>query len=61
MAQKKLAVVAENTHYTLYINGAYVAEFDDDRLSNGYGGVFISMDEGDTSVVEFDNFTVNAP
>ncbi|MFZ0549101.1 MAG: protein kinase [Candidatus Promineifilaceae bacterium] len=56
-----LAVVTENTHFTLYINNSYVGEFDEDRLTGGYGGLFISLDGGQSSTMEFDNFIVRSP
>jgi hypothetical protein len=56
-----MAVVAENSHYTLFINDVYVGEFDETRFGGGYGGYFISLNEGQSSIMEFDNFVVRSP
>jgi serine/threonine protein kinase len=56
-----LAVIGENTHYTLFINGDYVGEFVEDRLRNGLGGVSMSLNEGETAIIHFDNLTVRSP
>jgi hypothetical protein len=58
----RLAVIAEGSHFTFYINDEYVGEADDDRLTRGQSGLAIELlDAGDAAIFEFDNFEVRAP
>jgi hypothetical protein len=61
-AVNRLEIVAQGSRFTLYINGEYVDEFSDDRLTSGKPALVVGLKEaGDTSVVEFDNFELHAP
>jgi hypothetical protein len=58
----RLAVRAEGTHYTLFVNGQYQDEVDDKELTGGVAGLWIEVDKAnDTVSLEFGNFEVRAP
>jgi hypothetical protein len=58
----RLEVIAQGSQFTFYINGEYVDEFSDDQLTSGKPALVLGLkEEGDTSVVEFDNFELRAP
>jgi hypothetical protein len=58
----RLAIGAEGSHFTLYVNGEYVGEADDSRLSDGTVGVAVELNQaGDKAVFQFDDFEWRAP
>ena len=58
----RLAVLGEGSLFTFYVNGQYVGQADEDRVSRGQAGLAIELlDAGDTATFEFDNFEVRAP
>ncbi len=58
----QLAVLAQGSHYTLFINGAEVNSFDDDMLSEGFVGVAYELYQGGEYLkLAFDNFKIAAP
>jgi len=58
----RLAIVAEGSNFVFYINDQYVADYTDSKVSEGKIALVIGFDdEGDTGVLEFDNFEVHAP
>jgi serine/threonine-protein kinase len=58
----RVTVIAQGSHYTFYINDQYVAEAEDDRLSQGKAGMAIELvNTDDTAVFEFDNLEIRAP
>jgi concanavalin A-like lectin/glucanase superfamily protein len=58
----RLAVGAEASHFTLYVNGEQVGEADDSRLPGGTAGVAVELNQaGDQAVFQFDNFEWRAP
>jgi serine/threonine-protein kinase len=58
----RLELVAQGAQFTFYINGEYIGEYSDDRLTQGKPALVVGLSEaGDTSVVEFDNFELRAP
>jgi serine/threonine-protein kinase len=58
----RVTILAQDTHYTFYVNDIYVGEAEDDRLSQGKVGLVIELVEvGDTAVFEFDNLEIRAP
>lgn len=58
----RLAVKAEGSHFTFFINDQPVGEADDNRVSGGRVGVEIELFSGrDSATLEFDNFEVRAP
>ncbi|GEM_PF-6895828 len=61
-AQNQIEIVAQDSHFTFFINGQYVAHALDDRLSSGTIGLEVGMNrEGDQAVIAFDEFTVRVP
>jgi hypothetical protein len=58
----RLAVLAQGSDFTLFINGEEVDTFQDDSLSSGEVGVGINLNKtGDTVRLKFDDFEVKAP
>jgi hypothetical protein len=57
----RLKVVAEGSHYLLFINDQKVGEVVDNLLSSGKAGFGLELDAGETAVFEFDNFELRAP
>jgi hypothetical protein len=58
----RLEVVAKGHQMTFHINGQYVAQHADDRLSTGRLALMVGLFEaGDTSVTVFDDFEFRAP
>lgn len=58
----RLTVIAEGSHFLLFINNQYVGEASDDKLGNGRVGVAIQFfNPNDQVVVEFDDFELRAP
>jgi hypothetical protein len=58
----RLTVIAEGSHFSLYINDQLVDEYDDSRLDSGEAGLLIGLDKaGDKAFFEFDDFEVRAP
>jgi hypothetical protein len=53
-----LAVKAEKSKLTFYINNEQVAEFNDTRLTNGLPGLAVSVDANQNTDVEFSSFEV---
>ncbi|HEX4966514.1 MAG TPA: serine/threonine-protein kinase [Thermoanaerobaculia bacterium] len=53
----RLAVLAEGSHFSLFINDSLVAEVDDDTLRTGSAGISVGLQKkGDSARFEFDNF-----
>ncbi len=58
----RLAVGAEGSHFSFYVNGESVGEADDSRLPGGTVGVAVELSQaGDQAVFQFDNFEWRAP
>ncbi|MBN2085399.1 MAG: hypothetical protein JW748_09250 [Anaerolineales bacterium] len=58
----RLAVLAIDLQFTLFINGKEVGTFEDDNIERGRVGISIVMHQaGDYVEFEFDNFEVRAP
>ena len=58
----KLEVIAEGSHFRLFINGQLVDELDDSNNKQGKTGVSIALAKaGDKAIFEFDNFVILAP
>lgn len=58
----KIAVVAEGSQFSFFINDEFVAEAEDDTLARGRAGVMIELfNAGDEAAFEFDNFELRAP
>jgi len=58
----RLTVLGEGERFTFYINDQYVGEVDESRLSEGSVGISVELlEEGDTVILEFDNFELRAP
>jgi hypothetical protein len=57
-----LALRAEGTHYTFFVNDRFVTEANDGGLSGGSTGFVVRMDKPDGKLtLEFGNFEVRAP
>lgn len=57
-----LQVLARDKHYDFWINDTYVGSVTEERSLSGRVGVWLEMDEGDETVVEFDELrTVRLP
>lgn len=59
--ENHITVVARGANFTFYINGKLVESITDTTLPRGGVGVLIGLDEGETGIFEFDDFTVYAP
>ncbi len=58
----RLAVLAEGSHYTFFINDHYVGAADDDTLDGGDTGLMVELRTAHvTNVFEFDNFELRLP
>ncbi len=58
----KIAVSAEGSHFTVFINDQYIGEFDDDHLSNGRVGLAFNLPiSGQRATCEFDQFEIHNP
>jgi len=58
----RLAVIALDARFTFFINGLYVADFDDNAYRAGDVGLAIGLEQnGDSAVFEFDNFELRLP
>jgi hypothetical protein len=58
----RLAVLAQGSHFTLFINGEVAATFEDDTLKKGVAGFSLTiLKAGESLELEFDNFEVRAP
>jgi hypothetical protein len=58
----RIAVLAEGSRFTFYINGQEINSLTDAVLSKGQAGLALSLFAvGDTVDIEFDNFEVRAP
>jgi len=60
-AVNHLAVLAQGTHLTFFINDRAIAAIDDDRLSSGMIGLGISISPGQPQIFQFSNLRVLAP
>jgi RsiW-degrading membrane proteinase PrsW (M82 family) len=59
-ASNRLAVLADGSHYVLFINGQYVGHFVDDRLALGNTGLGVDIPySGISADFEFDNFELD--
>jgi hypothetical protein len=57
-----LAVLAQGSTFTLFLNGKQVNSFEDSDLKSGYVGVGFEMQEsGQYLEIEYDNFIIQAP
>jgi hypothetical protein len=55
-------MLAQGSHFTLFINGEGIAAFEDDTLKMGVTGFeFTIRNAGENLDLEFDNFKVRAP
>jgi len=58
----RLAVLAEGSHFTFFINGQYLFEYTDARLKNGNVSLFSLLNKpNQQAIFEFDNFELRAP
>jgi hypothetical protein len=58
----QIAVLAQGSQFTLFLNGEEVNSLEDDTLDKGKVGIYIGIwNAGDTLELEFDNFDVTAP
>ena len=57
----QLAVVAQGSHFVLFINDQQVAALDNSQLSSGAAGVAFQLDAGTQGVFDFDNFELRTP
>jgi hypothetical protein len=57
----RLAVKAEGTHFTFYVNGIQVDELEDDNIAEGQAAINISAYNEVRLNVDFDNFAVWTP
>jgi hypothetical protein len=57
-----IKVVSADSHFTFYVNEINLFRFTDNRIPEGQPGLGVEVfNAGDTSVIEFDNFTVTNP
>jgi serine/threonine protein kinase len=59
--ENQLVVIARGSTFRFLINGEEIGLVEDATLQDGTAGLFISLDDGDEGVFEFDNFEVYAP
>lgn len=58
----EIAVVANGSHYVVYVNGTMALEFEDDRFNGGTIGLAVDLyEKGDTLGVDWDNIQVWVP
>ncbi len=58
----QLAVLAQGSKFTLFLNGKEIDSFEDDTLDRGRAGLGLELYQaGEFLEIEFDNFTVTAP
>jgi len=58
----RLVVMGDGAHFIFLINGYFVGEFEDQRLSSGIAGLAIELFEpGDLAIFEFDNLELRHP
>jgi hypothetical protein len=58
----QLSIIAQGSHFYMFINNQYVGDFTDDTLSKGKVGLLASLyHPNDNAVFEFDNFDVRIP
>ena len=56
-----MEVVAEGGRFSLFVNGEWVVDYEDQEISSGYCGLVVGMEEAEESAVwEFDNFELRA-
>jgi predicted small secreted protein len=56
-----LEVFTEQGHFSLFVNGVWVADYDDQAISSGVCGLLVGMDDAEVSAAwEFDNFELRA-
>jgi hypothetical protein len=60
-AVNHLAVIAQGSHCSFFINNQQVGALDNNQVSTGLAGVAIELSAGDQSVLEFSNFQLRAP
>jgi hypothetical protein len=54
-------VVAEGGRFSLFVNGAWVVDYEDQAIASGVCGLAVGMDDvGASAVWEFDNFVLRA-
>jgi hypothetical protein len=57
----RMEVYAEGGYVSLFVNGAWVADYGEQAVRSGLSGLAAGMDEvGESAVWEFDNFTVRS-
>jgi hypothetical protein len=54
----QLTVQANGASLSFYVNGQFVGEVTDDTLAYGYTGLALELNEGDSAVVQFDDFVL---
>lgn len=52
----RIQIIAQGPHFVFTINGQYVYDWEDSRLTTGSPGLFIEMEQGEHAKFEFDNF-----
>lgn len=57
----RLEIIGQGPHFVLFINGSYVAKFDDTSLPSGKVGIALFVPRKERAVYAFDNFEVRAP
>jgi hypothetical protein len=56
-----LEAIAEGARFSFFVNGQWMADFEDPGLPSGYSGLLVGMDEvGESGAWEFDNFELRA-
>jgi hypothetical protein len=60
-AANRLTVLAQETHFTLFVNDQYVTSADAGLNAGTAGPIVELLHVGDEGVFEFDNFIVRAP
>ena len=58
----KLSVLAQGSQFVFFINDQYLAEFTDDKISQGQIALAVELaNENDQAVFEFDNLLIQTP
>jgi hypothetical protein len=56
-----MEVIAEGTRFSLFVNGYWLADYEDQTIPSGYCGLLVGMDDVDVSAAwEFNNFELRA-
>ncbi len=58
----RLEVIGQGTYFAFNINNEFVADYSDERLSQGAVGLLVGLSNpGDTATWEFDDFVLRVP